>query len=99
MSLSVQLIAEAEADLEEAAAWYEKQQSGLGRSFLDEALVAFRSIADNPKLYPVVHKKVRRRLMRRFPFGIFYLQENDSLVVLAVMHGSRHPRRWQSRAD
>ena len=97
MTLPVHLRPEAEADLEDAAAWYEKQRAGLGQDLLDEALAAFDAISGNPALYPVVHRRTRRALMRRFPFGIYYQVEADLVVVIAVMHGSRHPQRWQSR--
>ena len=97
MTLRVHLRPEADADLEEAAVWYERQRAGLGQEFLDEALAAFDAISGNPALYPVVHRRTRRALMRRFPFGIYYQVETDLVVVIAVMHGSRHPRRWQLR--
>jgi len=35
--------------------------------------------------------------MARFPFGIYFRVERSQLVILAVIHGSRHPRRWRSR--
>jgi toxin ParE1/3/4 len=54
-------------------------------------------MAENPYLYPVVHRDTRRALIRRFPFAIFYRIEPDALVIIAVMHGSRHPKRWRMR--
>ena len=57
----------------------------------------FEAISERPALYPMVHRQTRRALMHRFPFGIYYRVETALLVVVAVMHGSRHPRRWQSR--
>jgi plasmid stabilization system protein ParE len=35
--------------------------------------------------------------MTRFPFGIYFRVEQSQIIVVAVIHGSRHPRRWQSR--
>nr|VFJ96960.1 MAG: Plasmid stabilization system protein ParE [Candidatus Kentron sp. H]VFJ97570.1 MAG: Plasmid stabilization system protein ParE [Candidatus Kentron sp. H]VFK03006.1 MAG: Plasmid stabilization system protein ParE [Candidatus Kentron sp. H] len=88
---------EAEADIEEAARWYERQRDGLGDEFLDEASTTLAAISDNPSLYPVVHGNIRRALIHRFPFGMYYRVEEETIVVVAVMHGSRHPRRWQKR--
>jgi plasmid stabilization system protein ParE len=48
-------------------------------------------------MYPSVGRGARRTLIRRFPFGIYYRTEKDGIVVVAVMHGSRSPRRWQRR--
>ncbi|MGB5147907.1 MAG: type II toxin-antitoxin system RelE/ParE family toxin [Porticoccaceae bacterium] len=97
MTPPVYIRAEAEQDLDEAAGWYEKQQPGLGQQFLDEVLIALRSICERPNMYPSVGRGARRTLIRRFPFGIYYRTEKDGIVVVAVMHGSRSPRRWQRR--
>lgn len=97
MTLEVRLRPEAEQDLTDAAAWYERQLPGLGHRFLDEVLVALSSIAEAPLIYPIVHRNTRRMLIHRFPFGVYYRVEDATIVVLAVMHGSRDPRRWQSR--
>lgn len=97
MNLEVRLRPEAEADLADAAAWYEEQRLGLGQEFLDRVLSAFGSIAERPIMYPTVHRRTRRALMHRFPFGIYYRIETDSIVVVAVMHGSRNPRLWKER--
>lgn len=97
MSLRVDLRPEAEADIEEAATWYEAQREALGDEFLDEMLSVFDTISDNPNLFPIVHRDTHRALIHRFPFGIYYRIEDESIVVVAVMHGSRHPRRWQKR--
>jgi plasmid stabilization system protein ParE len=95
--LKVYLRPEAEADLEEAAAWYEKQREGLGDKFLDEVLSVFETISSDPGMYPLVHRHTRRALIHRFPFGIYYRIEEKMIVVVAVMHGSRHPKQWQKR--
>ena len=97
MNLRVHLRPEAETDIEEAAAWYEKQCEGLGDEFLDEVLGVCETISENPHMYPVVHRHTRRAVIHRFPFGIYYRVEKESIVVVAVMHGSRHPKRWQKR--
>ena len=97
MTLEVRLRPEAEQDLAEAAAWYEQQRQGLGHEFLDEVLMTLASVSATPLRYPTAHRSIRRALIRRFPFGVFFLVEDNSIVVLAVMHGSRHPRRWKSR--
>ena len=95
--MTVRLRQEAEADLAEAARWYEEQQPGLGSEFLDEVRRSLSSISDHPGLYPRVSGDIRRALIRRFPFGIFYLVDEPDIVILAVMHGSRAPSRWKNR--
>jgi plasmid stabilization system protein ParE len=97
MNRTVRLREEADWDLTAAASWYEQQRKGLGHEFLDEALSAFQLVAKQPLSYPVVHRDTRRALMTRFPFGIYFRVEQSQIIVVAVLHGSRHPRRWQSR--
>jgi len=45
-----------------------------------------------------VHEDIRRVMIRRFPFGIFYMIDGDHAVVIAVMHASRDPARWKERS-
>ena len=97
MTHIVRLREEADQDLAEAATWYEQQRQGLGQKFLDEALAIFRAIAAQPMMYPVLHRSTRRALISRFPFGVYFRVVDTQIVVLAIMHGSRHPRRWKSR--
>lgn len=47
---------------------------------------------------PQIYGDIRRAVTRHFPFGVFYLTEDDAIVVIAVMHASRDPARWQERA-
>jgi plasmid stabilization system protein ParE len=49
--------------------------------------------------FPQVYGETRRALLERFPYGIYFISAilNDEVIVLAVLHGRRHPRRWQSR--
>lgn len=97
MSLRVYIRPEAEIDIEEAAVWYEKQRPGLGDEFLDELRITCKTISETPAVYPVVHRSTRRALIRRFPFGVYFRIEDEQIIVFAVIHGSRHPRRWRQR--
>lgn len=71
---------EAEADIEEAYRWYERQRSGLGSDFLLWVEEGHDKIQKNPEMYRVVHRNVRRLLIRRFPYGIFYTGSSISQV-------------------
>lgn len=99
MTFEVRLRREAEQDLLDAARWYEDQRPGLGQQFLDEVAAILSVIAETPLVYPLVHRNARRALIRRFPFGVYYRFENAISTVLAVLHGSRDPRRWKTRTQ
>ena len=97
MTYEVRLRSEAEQDLSDAAAWYEEQRQGLGHEFLDEILTMLSIIAETPLLYPNIHRNTRRAIIHRFPFCIYYRLKDTTIVVVAVMHGSRNPHRWKNR--
>lgn len=88
---------QAEAELLEARDWYEDQRPGLGSAFAADVDGALGGIIRAPLAYPRVQEEIRRALVRRFPYAIYFRAMPDEIVVLAVLHGRRHPRRWQSR--
>lgn len=89
---------EAEQDIREAYSWYETQISGLGANLLLRIDAALSSVQRNPRQYPLIHQEVRRCLVRRFPYGILFLEEDKRVIVLAVFHAKRAPRSWQERS-
>jgi plasmid stabilization system protein ParE len=88
---------EAELDTLEAASWYESERDGLGVEFLGELRATFARIEDGPQRFPLVFRDTRRAILHRFPFGVFFMMEEERAVVLAIMHLRRHPRAWQER--
>jgi len=89
---------EARDELLEAQAWYEQRAAGLGAAFARAVEAAVESLHRAPQQYPVVHRDIRRVLLRRFPYAIFYRATEDEIIVLAVFHLARDPARWQSRS-
>lgn len=89
---------EAEHDLADAREWYRSQLPGLDDEFLVEIDELFDRIRKTPRLYAEDYKSVRRVAVRRFPYVIYYRITGESVEVLAVLHGSRDPKTWQSRA-
>ncbi|MFZ5865776.1 MAG: type II toxin-antitoxin system RelE/ParE family toxin [Thermodesulfobacteriota bacterium] len=93
------LVAEPNADLDVVAAfnWYEKEQAGLGRQFLDQLRATYDRITESPLAYQAIRAGIRRALVRRFPYAVYFAVEGDAVVVLAVFHVSRDPAEWQKR--
>jgi plasmid stabilization system protein ParE len=88
---------QAEQEAGEASRWYEKQKPGLGARFVEAVDAAIQRIAANPAAFPVAHNEIHRAVVRQFPYGVYFRIEAGEVIVIAVMHGRRHPRRWQSR--
>jgi toxin ParE1/3/4 len=93
------LIAESAADHDVVAAfdWYEGEKPGLGSEFLDELAVTYERIQDGPLRYEDLRGGIRRALLRRFPYAVYFAVERDLVVVVAVLHGTRDPAEWQRR--
>ncbi|MBI1736151.1 MAG: type II toxin-antitoxin system RelE/ParE family toxin [Candidatus Rokubacteria bacterium] len=88
---------EAHTELLDARAWYEGQRPGLGTEFVAAVDSVFAALLDHPLACPRVHGDIRRAVVPRFPYGIYFRVVGDDVRVLAVMHGRRLPRRWRSR--
>jgi len=55
-------------------------------------------LSADPCQFPVIYKKVRRAFVRRFPYALlFVIEDDDTLTVIAMFHGSRNPVDWQKR--
>lgn len=88
---------EAEQDITEAYAWYERRRAGLGEEFLSSVDACMESIRRQPEMYPVVHENYRRSLTRRFPYAVFYESAGSVVTIYAVFHTSRDPGKWRQR--
>ena len=98
MLYSLSIRKEAEADIAEAYQYYESCREDLGADFIlciDESI---SRIKKNPRQYKVIHKNVHRALVRRFPFGIYYVLIDSNIVIIAVLHARKNPKHWQARS-
>ena len=88
---------EADLDILNAALWYEGERFDLGEQFLAAIERSLKRIEQSPRQFPLVTATVRRALVHQFPFGVFFLLEDDTAIVLAVMHLHRDAVDWQAR--
>ena len=87
----------AEDDIEAAYLWYEGQRAHLGNEFLSAIRSALNQVSQYPEAHPIVDSDVRRVVVPRFPYGVFYRLYHGTIYVIACVHGSRDPERWRSR--
>jgi plasmid stabilization system protein ParE len=78
-----------EADVENSAGWYARQQSGLDERFLAEAYESLAALPANAFLYALRFADIRRMNLPVFKHGIFYFITDEAVVVLAILHGHR----------
>ena len=84
-------------DLEDAYFWYESERSGLGSDFSNHVQKALDHIRHMPYAATSINKRLRRKTLGRFPYGIVYRVEHDIISVEAIMHEKRDPNAWQQR--
>lgn len=85
------------SDLDEASSWYEERRPGLKEVFLERVEQTLSWIEENPRLYPAVHRDIRRASLRQFPYGVYYALIKKEIHILAVVHDARHPSVWRRR--
>jgi toxin ParE1/3/4 len=88
----------AERELNDAALYYEQERTGLGVKFLDEVERVISSMIRNPNAGKQVRGRVRRRISRKFPYGILYSVNADGIRILAIMNLKRRPLYWVGRS-
>ena len=93
----VEIVAAAEAELEDAIAYYNAQRTGLGNEFAVEVYAAIRKIIDYPNAWQRVSGGARRCLLHKFDYGLVYRARGDVATIYAVMHLKRRPRYWRDR--
>jgi toxin ParE1/3/4 len=104
MSKPLRIDAEAHEELWAAISWYEQQRVGLGREFLAAVDRTYDQIDESPRTWPLApgipeHLGVRRQLVRRFPYAIYFLELRDETRVLAIAHDRRRPGYWRRRLE
>jgi plasmid stabilization system protein ParE len=101
LTLSVRISEEAEAEMAEAARWYESHRAGLGATFLDAVDDAVARVAEMPRmgspLPGTADETIRRRAVLRFPYHVIYVELPDRLQIVAVAHDRRRPGYWVGR--
>jgi plasmid stabilization system protein ParE len=93
----VRFSADAKQDLDEAAAWYSQQKTGLGDEFAMGVRTFVLGIADFPNAGQKEFRGARSRTMRRFPYRVVYLYSDGLVTIVAVVHTKRRPATWRRR--
>jgi plasmid stabilization system protein ParE len=89
----------AEDDLAEAAARYDQLRPGLAHDFVLCVEKALNRIVDYPHGFPVILPEVRRALVRRFPYGIFYRTRQCRIEIEAIFCLRLHPTHLRQRLN
>ena len=99
MALEIRYHSAAKAELLNEISYLEYQATGLGKRLFDEVLLAERCIQELPLSSPEVRAGIRKLVLRKFRYSLYYTIEEQSVVVLAVAHHRRAPYYWEDRAE
>src|SRR5437763_964824 len=75
MKRRVSIRPEAQRDIREAAAWYESREQGVGMRFKNDVRATSRRIGENVLMFPAIDSRVRRALLRGFPYSVYFIVE------------------------
>lgn len=94
---SIELSNEAEKDFEKSYAFYYENNPKVADTFFQNINRSFEKIKENPHTFPTVHKDVKKYVIKKFPFVIYYRLMNTIIRVIAIFHSSRNPEKWNER--
>ena len=99
MSYTLEITEAAQEDIREAFLYYESQKEDLGTRFEAHITQAIEQIQQNPLHVQIRYGSTRVLFLKKFPYGIHYqvYQEKISILIIAVFHTARDPRKWKGR--
>ncbi len=92
MTFVLRFLPEVEDDAVAGYAWYEEKTRGLGDEFLRTFYACANEVQRAPLLSPKLHQEFRRRLLRRFPYAVYFRIEDEEIVVFGLFHCARDPQ-------
>ena len=99
MTLSVAVADAALMDITAAANSYDLLAPGLGDFFAVHVETVIDHLGHYPEMYQVVFPPVRRAVLHRFPFAVFYHLRPQAVEVIAVLPCRADPELLFKRAD
>jgi len=95
--VTLRLLLIAQAELDDAVAWYNTQVPGLGDAFLTDARRVFHLIEQRPDAWHPLAPGVRRCRFTRYPYGVIYTPGKEGQLIVAIAHLHRAPTYWRDR--
>jgi len=87
MMAKILFLNEAIEDIRKARNWYDEKEDGLGHFFINRIDESINEIQNAPKAYPVKYGFLRAKMVRSFPYSIFYSVKNHGVIrIYACIH-------------
>lgn len=95
--MKVRFRSEAESDVVLAREWYDARRLGLGDEFIQALERAIDLVSELPEAFPEIAVGLRRALLGRFPYAVYYHLNGDFVDIIACLHMRRSQSRWSNR--
>lgn len=92
--MNLRILELAYLEIEDAQEYYNLQQENLGDRFKKEIQKTIDHILAFPTLFPEVENNIRRCLLHKFPYSVFYTIDDETIVILSIAHQRRKPFYW-----
>ena len=89
---------QAKVEILDAFARYFQNSPPAAQRFVVAVDEAIARIEEAPEQFPVIHGRLRRALLRRFPYAVYFKIYPSVISVVGVIHGHRHPDTWLLRS-
>lgn len=99
MNYKLVIKSEAENDLDEAIKWYKEQSENLSLQLLNEIEETIYKIQKYPEHYQKRYKEIRIIFTRKFPYGIYYTLEEETIFIHAILHNKQNPKSISKRTQ
>ena len=93
----VRFLPEALEELLETQRGYGMCEPALATDFTQTVAAAVERIRYSPQSFPLIHGRIRRLVLSRFPYAVYFREQGAEILVIAL-HGRQDPDRWQRRS-
>ena len=97
--MNYRFLVSARSEFKDAVDYYNQRQEGLGIEFAQEVDVVVGRILADPTSYEKFSENIYSLRTKRFPYAVFYALDDETVVILAVMHLRRKQGYWKDRIE
>jgi plasmid stabilization system protein ParE len=87
----------AEQDIKDSVSYFKGLENDKEKDFVNILNTSFQEILKNPETYPIAKYDIRKFVLTKYSFCVYYVERVDSLFIIAVFHDKRNPKDWQKR--
>lgn len=95
--MQVRFLRPAEAEVQEAIAYYDQQRENLGDRFEQDLQATVAFLVRHPLAGKRLTQRIRKFPLRTFRYSVIYVAEEAGIVIVAVAHHRRRPTYWIRR--